>query len=164
MKHWYLLYCKRGDLARAKIHLENQGVECYYPEVEIEKIVRGKRKKVVEPLFAAYMFVRFDYEVGPTFTSVRSTRGVVEFVRQGSYPQKVQEDLIFELKQLDTHLEPITGSIPEKGQQVTITKGQFAGLTAIYSEPDGEKRSILLINLISQNVEVKIENKDIDMK
>ncbi|NAW80175.1 hypothetical protein CAG60_15090 [Vibrio sp. V33_P6A3T137] len=49
MKGWYLLYCKRGEQARAKSHLENQGVECFYPQMEVEKILRGKRKKYKSP-------------------------------------------------------------------------------------------------------------------
>ncbi|HGH8102639.1 TPA: transcription termination/antitermination NusG family protein, partial [Vibrio cholerae] len=46
MKRWYLLYCKRGEQQRAKMHLENQSVECFYPEVCVEKILRGKRQMV----------------------------------------------------------------------------------------------------------------------
>ncbi|MCQ4504528.1 transcription/translation regulatory transformer protein RfaH, partial [Vibrio parahaemolyticus] len=50
MKRWYLLYCNRGEQIRAKQHLENQGVECFYPTEEVEKILRGKRQKVEEPV------------------------------------------------------------------------------------------------------------------
>ena len=62
MKRWYLLYCKRGDQKRAQQHLENQGVECFYPQIDVKKVVRGKEKQVKEPLFPSYIFVRFDYE------------------------------------------------------------------------------------------------------
>ncbi|MBB1315425.1 transcription termination/antitermination NusG family protein, partial [Aliivibrio sp. SR45-2] len=41
MKQWYLLCCKRGDQQRAKLHLENQNVECFYPEIDVEKMIRG---------------------------------------------------------------------------------------------------------------------------
>lgn len=165
MKRWYLLYCKRGDQKRAQMHLENQGVECFYPVVEVEKIVRGKRQMVQEPLFPSYIFVRFDFEQGPTFTTVRSTRGVVDFIRQGAYPQEVQGDLVYELRQLEGQVdESHTQQLPAKGQKVEITDGQFAGIEAIYHEPDGEKRSILLIKLINQTVEVKVDNSDIELK
>ncbi len=108
MKRWYLLYCKRGEQVRAKLHLENQGVECFYPTVEVEKILRGKRQKVEEPLFPCYVFARFDYEEGPNFTSVRSTRGVVDFVRFGAQPKEIQGDLVYELKQLDKCIDDQT--------------------------------------------------------
>ena len=165
MKRWYLLYCKRGDQNRAKNHLENQGVECYYPEIEVEKIVRGKKQVVREPLFPSYVFIRFDYEEGPSFTTVRSTRGVVDFIRQGKYPQEVHEDLVLELKLIEESSEDrITDSLPQKGQSVRIKEGQFSGVEALYHEADGEKRSILLIKLINQTVPVSVDNKDIELK
>ena len=165
MKRWYLLYCKRGDQNRARAHLENQGVECYYPEIEQEKIVRGKRQIVREPMFPSYVFIRFDYEEGPSFTTIRSTRGVVDFIRQGRYPQEVHHELVSELKLIEeSHEEPKTDFLPEKGQSVNIKEGQFSGVEALYHEADGEKRSILLIKLINQTVPVSIDNKDIELK
>jgi transcriptional antiterminator RfaH len=165
MKRWYLLYCKRGDQNRAKGHLENQGVECYYPEVEVEKIIRGKRQQVREPLFPSYIFVCFDYEEGPSFTTVRSTRGVVDFIRQGRYPQEVRGELVQQLKQHEESGETlVTGFLPEKGQSVQIKKGQFSGVEALYHEADGEKRSILLIKLINQTVPVSVDNKNIELR
>ncbi|WP_428772073.1 transcription/translation regulatory transformer protein RfaH [Vibrio sp.] len=164
MKQWYLLYCKRGDQRRAKLHLENQGVECYYPQVKLEKLVRGKRQAVTEPLFPSYMFVRFDYQDGPTFTAVRSTRGVVDFVRQGAYPQELQGDLVYALKELEgEYAEQVASTLPAKGDSMRIQRGQFAGIDAIYHEPDGETRSILLVKLINQPVPVSIDNQDLDI-
>ncbi|RJX74247.1 transcription/translation regulatory transformer protein RfaH [Vibrio sinensis] len=164
MKQWYLLYCKRGEQQRAKQHLENQGVESYYPQIEVEKILRGKRHKKLEPLFPSYMFVRFDYEQGPSFTTIRSTRGVVDFIRQGSYPQPIEGDLIFTLKQLEAQIEPKSEVVlPEKGQILRVASGQFAGIDAIYQEPDGETRSILLVNMISRHVPMSIDNKDLGL-
>lgn len=57
MKRWYLLYCKRGDQKRAQQHLENQGVECFYPQIDVKKVVRGKEKQVKEPLFLSLIHI-----------------------------------------------------------------------------------------------------------
>ena len=62
MQSWYLLYCKRGQLQRAQEHLERQAVNCLAPMITLEKIVRGKRTAVSEPLFPNYLFVEFDPE------------------------------------------------------------------------------------------------------
>lgn len=166
MKRWYLLYCKRGEQLRAKMHLENQGVECFYPEIEVEKIRRGKRQTVREPLFPSYMFVRFDFNVGPSFTTVRSTRGVSDFIRFGSEPKELQGDLIYDLKQLESSAKSETPSVelPKPGQEIEVKGGQFCGLKAIYQEPDGETRSIMLVKMISQPVALSIDNKHLDFK
>ncbi|ASI88789.1 MULTISPECIES: transcription/translation regulatory transformer protein RfaH [Vibrio] len=163
MKRWYLLYCKRGEQARAKMHLENQGLECYYPEISVEKILRGKRQNVKEPLFPSYVFVKFDYEVGPSFTTVRSTRGVVDFIRFGAHPKEINGDLIFELRSIVHCDEPDCADLPDKGECVRVIGGQFAGIEAIFQEADGEARSIMLVNLINKQVPVSIDNKDLDI-
>lgn len=164
MKRWYLLYCKRGEQSRAKMHLENQGLSCYYPEVEVEKILRGKRQKVKEPLFPSYVFVEFDYEQGPSFTTVRSTRGVVDFIRFGSHPTEIDSGLIEELQLLaEQPDEAEADCLPKHGETVRVTGGQFAGIEAIFQEADGEARSIMLVNMISRPVAVSIENKDLDI-
>ncbi|MCX9686413.1 transcription/translation regulatory transformer protein RfaH, partial [Vibrio cholerae] len=50
--------------------------------------------------------------------------------------------------------------LPEKGQTVRVARGQFAGIEAIYLEPDGDTRSIMLVKMISQQVPMSIENTD----
>lgn len=162
MKRWYLLYCKRGDQKRAQQHLENQGVECFYPQIEVEKVVRGKEKQVKEPLFPSYIFVRFDYEQGPSFTTVRSTRGVVDFIKFGTRPHEVQGDLVFELKEFEKCYSIETEDCCvefESGQVVKIQSGQFAGVEAIFDQKDGEARSIMLVKMISHVVPISIENE-----
>lgn len=164
MKRWYLLYCKRGEQTRAKMHIENQGLACYYPEISVEKIVRGKRQIVKEPLFPSYVFVKFDYEQGPSFTTVRSTRGVVDFIRFGSHPKEVNGDLIFDLQSIEQCQDVADcAELPDKGESVRVTGGQFAGIEAIFHEADGESRSIMLVNLINKPIPVSIDNKDLDI-
>lgn len=164
MKEWYLLYCKRGEQQRAKQHLENQHVECFYPEIEVEKITRGGKKSIIkEPLFPCYMFVRFDLHEGPSFTTIRSTRGVSDFIRFGGKPKVLQGDLIYSLKQLDKYEDSdVVECLPEIGQKVGIKEGPFIGVDAIYKESDGEKRSILLITLINKKVEIKVDNSNLE--
>ncbi|CAH0526748.1 transcription/translation regulatory transformer protein RfaH [Vibrio hippocampi] len=164
MKSWYLLYCKRGEQERAKSHLANQGLECYYPEVMVEKVRRGKIQSIKEPLFPNYVFVKFDYQTGPSFTSVRSTRGVVDFVRTGAMPTEVNPDLVYDLQQLDSEFElQKQVDLPETGDVVRIKAGQFAGVEAIFQQADGEMRSIMLVQLINQSTPVSIDNRDLEL-
>jgi transcriptional antiterminator RfaH len=162
MKNWYLLYCKRGEQQRAKLHLENQGVECFYPEVTFEKILRGKKQEVTEPLFPSYVFICFDFEAGPAFSTIRSTRGVIDFVRFGAQPKALDPELIEHLREVDPD-QVIQSVLPQQGQVVRIKTGQFAGIDAIYQEPDGETRSILLVNMISKPVPLSVENRDLEL-
>ncbi len=46
-------------------------------------------------------------------------------------------------------------------KKVTVESGQFAGTEAIFKEKDGEKRCILLIKILNQQTELRINNSDI---
>ncbi|PRQ64184.1 transcriptional activator RfaH, partial [Vibrio sp. V01_P9A10T6] len=54
-------------------------------------------------------------------------------------------------------------NIPEKGQVVRLKGGQFSGIDAIYQEPDGETRSIMLVKMISQVIPMSIDNKHLEL-
>lgn len=151
MQHWYLLYCKRSEQERAKLNLERQGVHCYYPLVEVEKVRNGKRSTKIEPLFPNYIFVQFDIEQIHT-TTVRSTRGIVDFVRNGAKPTMIANAVIEQIMQQDAQQDEMAKRIdmPQTGDKVLIKDGPFAGIEAIFEETDGEKRAFLLIEIINK--------------
>lgn len=157
MKSWYLLYCKRGQILRAQEHLTRQEVNCLSLMITQEKIYRGKMATVSESLFPNYLFVEFDPEIIHT-TTISATRGVSHFVRFGSFPTQIPRQVIEELQvQGDRQLhDPQT---PKLGDTVVITDGVFEGLKAIYTEPDGEARSMLLLNLINKQIHQSIDNR-----
>ncbi|MGV3346656.1 transcription/translation regulatory transformer protein RfaH [Enterobacteriaceae bacterium LUAb1] len=157
MEAWYLLYCKRGQLLRAREHLERQTVHCLSPMISIEKIVRGKRKTVNEPLFPNYLFIAFDPENIHT-TTISATRGVSHFVRFGNQPATVPKDVICTL-QAEMPQTLVNPDIPKPGDNVLITGGAFEGLQAIFTEPDGEARSMLLLNLLNKSVLSSVDNR-----
>ena len=120
MQAWYLLYCKRGQLQRAQEHLERQSVNCLTPVITLEKMQRGKRTTVSEPLFPNYLFVEFDPEVIHT-TTISATRGVSHFVRFGAHPATVPSTVIHQPVSY-THLTlPTKGSPTRKPLTRVIT-------------------------------------------
>lgn len=156
MEDWYLIYCKHGQLSRAKSNLERQHVICFSPLHTIEKYLRGKRIIHQEPLFPNYLFIKFNPERIHT-TTISATRGVSRFIHFGIYPTKVPLAVINGLmNQSPPHM--IDHAIPKQGDDVRIIQGVFSGLNAIYAEPDGEKRSILLLNLVNRQVRYRVEN------
>ncbi|GAA0474847.1 MULTISPECIES: transcription/translation regulatory transformer protein RfaH [Tatumella] len=157
MESWYLLFCKRGQLLRAQEHLERQGVACLSPVTEVEKKVRGKLSMVSEPLFPNYLFIRFSPEVIHT-TTINATRGVSHFVRFGALPATVPEEVIDSIINKDYQCLQ-AGERPRQGDEVEIIAGTFEGLRAIFTEPEGETRSLLLLNLLNKQVVRSIGNQ-----
>ncbi|MEJ2763510.1 transcription/translation regulatory transformer protein RfaH [Photobacterium sp. MCCC 1A19761] len=157
MKKWYLLYCKNNEIERAIINLERMGVACYTPFVNKDVIRRGKKVSVKTALFPSYLFVQFDYERGPSFTTIRSTRGVADFIRFGQMPKEIPAELITQIQLRNVHVDVALIA----GDKVSINEGALQEIQAIFLEPDGEKRSMLLIQMINRDVRVSVDNKNI---
>lgn len=161
MQNWYLLYCKRSEQERAKVNLERQGVNCFYPQVEVEKIRGGKRSTKIEPLFPNYVFVQFDIEQIHT-TTVRSTRGIIDFVRSGAKPTIIANVVIQQIMQHDVQKRDVIKrtDMPQTGDKLLIKEGPFAGIEAIFKEADGDKRAFILIEIINRKTSISLAHSE----
>ena len=156
MESWFLLQTKSKQENRAVENLERQGVDSFCPMIRVEKLSRGSRVVKQEALFPGYLFVHFDQE-SVSSTTVRSTRGVSHFVTSAGAPVKVPESLISQLMQrTDPDNEETVSSLPRKGDSLQIVDGPFRGLNAVFSQPDGNQRAIVLINLLNQQVSASL--------
>ena len=162
-KNWYLLYCKSREEGRAQTNLENQGVESFFPTIQIEKILRKQKVVVDEALFPSYLFVYIDPE-DPVFPRIRSTRGVFDFVRFNKKISIVSKELVNQLKSLSKDLHQV-GVAPKKlfkkGDKIEIKSGPFKGIEAIYACHDGLERSILLLNVLNKEQKLPFDNTNI---
>ena len=58
--------------------------------------------------------------------------------------------------------KPLSQQCPKAGDLVSVNNDSFKSIQAIYKEPDGDMRSILLINLLNKQIEMSVDNKDIE--
>jgi transcriptional antiterminator RfaH len=150
MDKWYLLYTKPRQEKIALANLENQGYTAYLPLVDVEKIVRGARKAVREPLFPRYLFLSLDPNGTTSWLPIRSTVGVANLVRFGSTLAQVSPELV-ESIQRSTEGALITQE-HQPGERLAITSGPFRGLEAIFQTYDGERRAVLLLTIMGKSV------------
>lgn len=161
MEKWYLAHCRPREEERAQQNLKNQEIEAYYPHVEVEKLVRGKRVQRVEAMFPGYIFVRADLAVTSS-TTISSTRGIRNLVRFGAEPCEVPGCLVYDLmiRADSEELKELFSHLPKNGDKVVISQGPFRGMEAIYQESDGEQRAILLLTLLHKETRASIANTD----
>ena len=57
----------------------------------------------------------------------------------------------------------VTSTLPKAGDVVYLNTESFKNVQAIYQEPDGDMRSILLVNLLNKQIAVSVENKEISL-
>ena len=163
MSKWYVVLTKPKQEERAEEHLVAQGGEVFLPRVQLEKMRKGKRVDVVEPLFPGYLFVNVE-GCEQLVGSIRSTRGVRQLLRFGLGPLEMRAGLITDLRsRCYNHLENkaedsvINMAAFQSGQKVEITTGPFKDYQAIFKQFDGERRAIILLSLLNQQQELLVE-------
>ena len=153
---WFLLQTKVRQEQRAAENLERQNVESFCPMIRVEKISRGRRTEVQDVLFPGYLFVQLG-ESSVSTTAIRSTRGVSHLVTSAGAPIKVPQGLVEQLRnRVTSHAELIMSQLPKSGAKMQVIDGPFKGLNAIFSEPDGNSRAIVMVTLLSQQVKTSM--------
>jgi len=149
---WYLIQTKPRQESRAEDNLRRQHFECYRPT----KPCNATSGKPNEPLFPGYLFIRLDQQLDNWYP-IRSTRGVSRVVAFGSEPTPVRDDLIEQLRQRLATLPPQPLFVP--GERVQLRGGGFDEIEAIFVSTDGEKRSVILLNLLQREQKIRVPTR-----
>jgi len=160
-EHWYAVSCKPRQEAIAEENLLRQGFRVYLPRIRNAHHRRGQWIDVVEPLFPRYLFIRINPALRST-APLRSTRGVVGLVRFGGQPAVIPEEVIDAIVQNeapDSGLHQDNRPLFGTGEPVKLTEGPLTGMEGIFVEEDGEKRVIVLLELLGKTNKIKI-NRD----
>ena len=124
--------------------------------IRVDKISRGRRSEVLDVLFPGYLFVQLG-ESSVSTTAVRSTRGVSHFVTSAGAPIKVPQGLVEQLRQRVTaDADVVMSQLPKSGAKMQVIDGPFKGLNAVFTEPDGNNRAIVMVTLLSQQLKTSM--------
>jgi transcription antitermination factor NusG len=114
------------------------------------------RVKVLElPLFAGYVFCRFDLKQR---SSVLSTPGIRSVVSVGKSAAPIADSEILALQQIVNSgvcAEPY--SFLEVGRVVRLLDGPLSGLEGILTEIKGRARLVVSIDLLRRSVSVEVD-------
>ena len=150
---WFVIRTKPRQEERASEHLENQSFQYYCPWM-----TRDNGKK--EPLFPGYLFV-YDVASGQPFSTIRSTRGVLGFVRFGAEFARASDTLIESIQAREQTLQSVERFKPN--DVVRVKSGPFSQLDGIYYCKSGTERSIILLNLLNQTKQVSVATEDLQL-
>lgn len=152
---WYLIHTKARQEAVALTNLSRQGFECYLPMLKVEKIRQRKTALVAEAMFPRYLFIRLDASgSGQSWSPIRSTLGVTQLVKFGGHAAMVDAQIV-DLIRSREHSNPAQAMFAP-GQHVVVADGPFAGLEAIYQTTDAESRAMILLEILSKPVQMRI--------
>lgn len=158
MNSWYLIYCKPGQDSIAETNLIRQGFTVFRPTINMAKTKIGcKTYLKCESLFPRYLFIKVNPEVKSIFP-VSSTLGVSTFVKFGDRYATASEDLIEEIKSI-VEKQKFLASEREKfkkGDMVYVDGNGFDQVKAIYCNPCGNQRAMILMDILGKESRLRV--------
>lgn len=156
MGQWYLIYCKPGQDTRAEVNLIRQSFEVFRPTFDvIKRQASGKTQVKTMSLFPRYLFIFADPTV-QSLSPVLSTFGIASFVKFGDRYATAPATLIDELKELAESAEPLDTQTFKKGEEIFVDGHGFENVRAIYCNPCGESRSMILMNILGKTSRMSV--------
>ena len=154
MKKWYLIKTKPRQEKIAIVNLENQNYQVYCPFASIN----NKNQF----LFPGYLFIHLDNE-SQDWSPIRSTKGVLNFVRFGINFAKIPDKVIDLITQNEKNTANKIKNINDfsKGDKVQITDGVFKSCIAIFQSIKSDERVLILLNLLGQEQTINIKKKSL---
>ena len=155
--HWYLVHTKPRLEKCALENLHRQAYQCYLPTIPSEKLRQGLLTVADEPLFPRYLFIRLGHgDSAKSWAPIRSSRGVSRLVSFGIKPVRADDSLIELLRTQEEAMQGKPERFFKQGERVRFTEAPFAGIEGIYEMADGERRSMVLIDMLSKPVAVRV--------
>jgi len=155
--HWYLVHTKPRQEKSALENLQRQGYPCYLPTLPSEKIHQGILMTTDEPLFPRYLFIQLGHgDSAKSWAPIRSTKGVSRLVCFGAEPAKVDNRLIELLRAQEIAAQAKPERLFTPGERVRLTAPPFAGVEGVYQMVDGERRVMVLIEMLSKPVALRV--------
>ena len=139
-------------------HLRRQDFEVYCPMLLKRRSHARRVSAVLRPLFPSYLFVGVDATLR-RWRSVLSTYGVRSVARNGDELSFLDDAFIQNLKAREVNGAVVRPANPYRvGQKVCISSGPFDGIIATIIEMDERDRLVVLLNLMSRGIKVKVNS------
>jgi len=160
---WYALYVHSRAEKKVYERLVEMGLEAYLPLVTRVKRWSDRLKKVDEPLFKSYLFVRSNDK---WHFQILSIPGVTKFVTFEKKAVVVPENQIVAVKKYcDDYTEEDDGLKNvdlHEGQLVRITSGEMAGLMGRLAPINNKKRLIVYIESVGHYLPINIARSKVE--
>lgn len=158
MLNWYAVYTRPRSEKKLAEALSQLGIETYLPLLRTRKKWSDRYKRVEEPLFASYVFVRIDFE--RQSLSVLKTVQAVTFVTTAGEASAISEtDMELLRLAVDNFAESLTirdTSALAAGETVRIKDGPFAGKEAVIERIQGKTLVVVAFPALNKSVQVEI--------
>lgn len=159
---WYAVRTRSNFEKRVSDELAQKGVDCYLPCLREIRQWKDRRKEIMQPLFAGYVFTRFaDSNAGRL--RILSTAGVVRILGQGTEIEAIPDNEIESIRAMLSanvrcHIHPFL----REGSRVRVRRGPLKGLEGLLMRFKNDVRLVVSVGLLSQAVAAEIDIGDVE--
>jgi len=155
LTHSSFIYATNEECALDSLH--RLSYECYLPTILGEKLCEGLLIVAEKQLFLRSLFIRLCLgDSTKNWVPFCSTKGVRRLVSFGEEPARVGNDLFELLRTQEVAVQIEPEQLFNQGERISLTEVPFAGIEGIYQMPYGERRVMVLIELLSKQVRVRV--------
>jgi len=154
VKRWYALYTRSRFEKKIDRDMQERGIESFLPLVEEVHVWSDRKKKVFEPLFRGYVFVRTDLK---NKLSILQTDGVVQFVSIRNVPSPIPDEQMNWVRILAESPDAIRREeYVAVGETVRVVAGPFKGVEGFVVKVKDSARVVVSLHSIAQAVSVEV--------
>jgi transcription antitermination factor NusG len=160
---WHALYVHSRAEKKVYARLVEMGLEAYLPLITIMKRWSDRMKKVEEPLFKSYLFVRSDETQHYEILSIPGVTKFVSFEHKAVVvPENQIKAVMKYCNDFDEDEQPTNNQEFHEGQLVRITSGELMGLTGRLAPINNKKRLIVYIESVGHYLPVNISRAKVE--
>jgi transcription termination/antitermination protein NusG len=158
---WFAVATRPRHEKTVDAKLEALGIDHFLPVIEEEHVWSDRRKRVLVPLFAGYLFIRVAMS-NTVRVRVGGVPGVIDLVGNQGGPLPISGVEIDSIRTLLNAGRPCSPHpYPEEGQPIIITRGPLEGLQGRFIRVSGKSRIVVTIQTIRRAVSVEVGSDDI---
>jgi transcription antitermination factor NusG len=159
---WYAVQTRSRFEKVVRAELELSGIEHFLPTYEQLHQWKDRKKAVELPLFAGYLFARFQ-DSGKMRLQVLRTNGLVRILGMAGAIEPVPDVEIDSIRHL---LLSGRACLPHpfirEGAWVRVRRGALAGVEGRLIRMKNRARLVLSVDLLSQSVSTEVDARDVE--
>lgn len=156
-RHWYALYLRSRFEKKVFKDLQEKNIESFLPLIEEIHVWSDRKRKVQEPLFRGYVFVKTGLLDRHT---ILETNGVIRFVGIRGKPSVISDKEIDWLRRIIQKPEHVQRErYLDVGETVRVVAGPLMGVEGIVRQLNGRTRVVISLASIVQSVSVQVDEE-----
>lgn len=149
---WYILYTLSKHEKKVKKKLEKSNVESFLPLQMVYKQWSDRKKKVEVPLFPNYVFVKLDQK---HLYKTLSIPGVLKYLSNGNGPEKIGDQEIRFIRNIDKETIQVSTGIRASGDRVKFVSGPFSGIQGVLLHQSSKNKIAVTIEQLNRTITIE---------